>query len=296
MPTPAQTEARRVVIADVGDREQGESIVLERLTALPGVELIGVESSQRLWRVFHEKYGFCIVPRAGNDPRGTSQWWYRGATHVARTGAVMLTEPGEMHITQRMERPARHYWIVELEPALLATAASELGISAPPHLRMAQSYSPRVFGAFCRWQQSFDDPDSLRQQSGLAEAIRVLFEECGEQRPNVRHARGADGLRAARDYLHAHFRESISLQTLASIAGVSRFHLVHAFARTYGVPPHRYQNYLRIADAQRQLRAGLPAAHVDAGFADQSHLTRHFKRIAGMTPGEYGALHLRAVR
>ena len=287
----AQSDARRVIVADVGDREVGESILLSRLPALPGVELLDVEDSWRLWRVFHESYGFCIVPRAGNDPRGESHWWYRGADHVTRPGAAILLEPGEIHITRRFVRPARFYWIAEIDAQAMADAAHELGMMARPHLRVPQSYSPRLMGVFTRWRDSFDDPDPLRQQSELAETIRVLFEECGERRPETRRLPAVGRLQAVRDYLHAHFREPVALQTLAAIAGVSRFHLVHAFARTYGVPPHRYQTYLRVTAAQQQLRGGVPASLVDAGFADQSHLTRHFKRITGVTPGEYAAQH-----
>ena len=62
-----------------------------------------------------------------------------------------------------------------------------------------------------------------------------------------------------------------------------------------GVPPHRYLCRIRVQHARRLLGEGLPAALVaiDSGFCDQSHLSRHFKRQCGVTPGHF-ALAIRA--
>jgi transcriptional regulator GlxA family with amidase domain len=53
--------------------------------------------------------------------------------------------------------------------------------------------------------------------------------------------------------------------------------------------PHAYQTHLRVRHARFLLRTGLPIAHTatEAGFYDQAHLTRHFKRIVGIPPGQY---------
>jgi len=71
--------------------------------------------------------------------------------------------------------------------------------------------------------------------------------------------------------------------------GLSRFQALRAFKRHYGMPPHAYQLRVRVGLAQRSLRAGGQPAQVAAeyGFVDQSHLTRHFKRLVGVTPAQY---------
>jgi len=81
----------------------------------------------------------------------------------------------------------------------------------------------------------------------------------------------------------------VDLETLAKRAGLSRFQALRAFKQRYGLPPHAYQLALRIGHARKLLREGATAADVAArcGFADQSHFTRHFKRINGVTPAQY---------
>ncbi len=66
-------------------------------------------------------------------------------------------------------------------------------------------------------------------------------------------------------------------------------HLVRTFHQHVGIPPHEYMVQLRLERARSMLATGAPAAEAahHAGFADQSHLHRHFKRVIGVTPGKY---------
>lgn len=94
-------------------------------------------------------------------------------------------------------------------------------------------------------------------------------------------------------HIEAHYAERLTLAELAAIAGLSVFRLVTVFRREIGLPPHRYLCHVRIRRAQAMLSRGVPPAVVasEAGFFDQSHLSRHFKSICGVTPGQYSARH-----
>ena len=73
------------------------------------------------------------------------------------------------------------------------------------------------------------------------------------------------------------------------MAGMCRYALVRAFTREIGIPPHAYQIHLRISKARALIAAGkaLSEVSLQVGFSDQSHLHRHFRRLVGMTPGQY---------
>jgi AraC-like DNA-binding protein len=96
-------------------------------------------------------------------------------------------------------------------------------------------------------------------------------------------------VRVAREYLHSIPTRDIRLAEVAKVAGVTAFHLAHVFARSLGISVHAYHLLVRIRHARSLLDTGLNAGEAGAavGFADQSHFTRHFKRVVGMPPGRY---------
>jgi AraC-like DNA-binding protein len=82
---------------------------------------------------------------------------------------------------------------------------------------------------------------------------------------------------------------NVTLRELAAVAGTSRHRLSRLFHTVYGMAPHRFQLAHRVRRARSLLEAGLPISEVAqrAGFADQSHFHRHFRRTLGMTPARY---------
>jgi AraC family transcriptional regulator len=78
---------------------------------------------------------------------------------------------------------------------------------------------------------------------------------------------------------------------MAAVAGVSTYHFAHQFRRATGLPPYQYVIMRRVERAEQLLRAGtdLPLAEIAAraGFSDQSVFCRHFKRLVGVTPGQF---------
>lgn len=94
-------------------------------------------------------------------------------------------------------------------------------------------------------------------------------------------------LRQAIDYIHAHLETPLALADLAALAGVSPHHFARLFRQATGLAPHQYVIFQRVKQAEQLLATGslsIAAVAQQVGFADQSHLNRHFKRILGVTP------------
>jgi AraC-like DNA-binding protein len=93
----------------------------------------------------------------------------------------------------------------------------------------------------------------------------------------------------ARDYLHSSWQCAVSMEELSAAAGRDRWSLSRDFRVFYGTSPHRYLTMRRLDAARRLMLQGLSIADVaaDAGFADQSHMTRHFKQTFGLTPARW---------
>ena len=133
----------------------------------------------------------------------------------------------------------------------------------------------------------------MERQARWTAALGALFERYGRPKPNIEpSAFAARALNLAREYVAAHFREDVSIEDLSRLCGVSRYHFMRSFRATFGIPPHAYLNQVRLNAARRELAAGrsVSAAAAEAGFYDQSALTKMFKRSFGITPGEYGRL------
>ena len=135
-----------------------------------------------------------------------------------------------------------------------------------------------------------DDAPLLERQTLWANALGILFTRYGKPRPAVLSASTSERrMRLARDHLEAHFQDDVSIDDLARLSGLSRFHFMRLFRASYGIAPHAYLVQVRLNHAKRLLMRGRAAADValSAGFCDQSALTRHFKRAFGVPPAAY---------
>ena len=94
-----------------------------------------------------------------------------------------------------------------------------------------------------------------------------------------------------RDYLRARLGAQVTTAELARLSGLTEWHLIRAFHREFGLPPHAYHTRLRLAQAGELLSQGLgvSTAAYECGFADQSHLSRKFKEVYGVTPAAWAA-------
>ncbi|MFF8878858.1 AraC family transcriptional regulator [Streptomyces flaveolus] len=95
--------------------------------------------------------------------------------------------------------------------------------------------------------------------------------------------------RRLRELLDERVVEGVGLEEAGGLVSAHPAHLVRAFSTAYGIAPHQYLMSRRVDLARRLLLAGRAPADVAGatGFYDQAHLTRHFKRLVGVTPGRY---------
>lgn len=97
-------------------------------------------------------------------------------------------------------------------------------------------------------------------------------------------------LRRARDHADRHYTEPLDLDTLAGIAGLSRFHFQRVFAATYGLSPAAYVSERRIERAQDLLRtSNLTVTEVchAVGFSSLGSFSSRFRQLVGETPSEF---------
>lgn len=120
----------------------------------------------------------------------------------------------------------------------------------------------------------------------IGERLRAHLRPAGVRPPRRRDPALA---RRLRELLDERLVEGLSLAQATALLPAHPAHLVRAFSAAYGIAPHQYLMSRRVDRARRLLLAGHAPAEVATatGFYDQAHLTRHFKKLVGVTPGRY---------
>jgi AraC-like DNA-binding protein len=270
----------------------GESVRYWRHQGLGGLHLMRARFvGHRFSRHSHETFAIGAVESGVEE--------IRFADGVERAGAdeVVLIDPGVVH-TGRAHSPGGWTYRV-LYPSAEQLVAIGEEVGAHPSFALRMVTDRRMARSVVAAHRAAETGDPLTADSHLRLLLARLLTTYGSRRPaQPVRAAGPSGVARARDLLHAslprHELAAVadttpSLDDLAAAAGTTPFALLRAFQRAYGLPPHAYLVQLRVRRARELLERGVPpaVAAVSAGFCDQSHLSRHFRRIVGATPGLY---------
>jgi AraC family transcriptional regulator len=149
-------------------------------------------------------------------------------------------------------------------------------------------------GALARGELSQGGPGGRLYLEGLASVLTVhLLRNYGSPARSLIPHRGGLASRQMRrvlDYIDAHLTGELGLVELAEIAGLSPHHFGEAFKISAGRSPHRFVMERRVQHAMELLRhedCSIAAIALAAGFSSQSRLTENFRRVAGLTPGQF---------
>ena len=240
----------------------------------------------------HSHAGYVI----GTIEHGVEVFEYRGVTHFAVPGDIVLINPDMVHTgyagiesgwTYRMFYPS-----IDLMNSLAEEISHKKGdmpyFNATVVKDIDLARDIRALHRILEQSASF-----LKRQSCFKDIMGRLLLKYAAHPPRIKPiGYNRRILKKAVAYIHDNLSENISLKELSTHVGLSPFHFARIFTKHMGLPPHVYRKQQRIHKARRLLRERMPISQVAAetGFADQSHLTRHFKQIVGVTPGQYVGL------
>jgi AraC-like DNA-binding protein len=174
-------------------------------------------------------------------------------------------------------------------PVTLLLEASELeglGVPEEPSLVSDPQCGAQLTALAAGLQRTVGTVESAPISRGVLQSLLARSTPLGCARSGR-----ATRLVGVREYLRAHLDEPVQTAALAAISGLTEGHLIRSFHLEFGLPPHAYHLRLRLAVAAELLSNGLSVSTVayECGFADQSHLSRKFKEVYGLTPAAWGA-------
>lgn len=224
---------------------------------------------------------------------GAESFYYRGAVHTAPAGQIILFNPNEAHTGQGADERGWRFRIFYLDSALLRKAAAEIAGRRRdiPFFSTPTVDDPELASQLRNLHMTLEAGGSaLERESRFLWTFAQLAKRHADD-PSVERDVGDERavVRTVRQYLLDRYSENVTLDELARVARMSAYHLLRVFRSETGLPPHAFQEQVRVNRAKDFLRAGSSIADVsfNTGFSDQSHFSRHFKKMTGVTPGQY---------
>lgn len=217
----------------------------------------------------------------------------RGTTFRASAGTIVAFSPGEVHAGSPVNSLGSMYRAFLIPRQRLAGLFSrsagtpdELPLFDRPVIQHRALARKLVDAHEALSREPADDSKSNVLLDALEELGRTRASTAPYERLTSHSKQAAAG---ARDYINAHHAELVRLDDIASAVDMSVFHLIRVFRTFTGLTPYAYLSQVRVHRASGLLREGVGISLVACltGFSDQSHLTRMFKRLVGVTPGEY---------
>jgi AraC-like DNA-binding protein len=268
------------------DLAPGELMTFTHVDATPGVEILEVFHTQSQAAWVPTEYGLATPTSWAGDAFSERRMY------SVSPGEIFCNAPGEAFHIARVNQSG---WIkvLMLAPRTLQGYLAEHDIYGDPQwLRRVHRMSSGLAWRLVDVHEAYSSQATpMHLQASLAELVAVVASELvrtGSKKSPLFEA-STPAAERIREYMDEEDGPGLDLDTLAKDVGMTRFKVLRAFKKRFGLTPHEYQICSRISKARDLLRQGETPAQVAAccGFADQSHFIRHFRRRLGVTPGQY---------
>lgn len=219
---------------------------------------------------------------------GVQTFRYRGARRYCLPGQCHVLHPDELHDGSAGAAGGFRYRIVYIDPSLIQRA---LGGRALPFVSdpiversVFRDALPR---ALWRLEEAIDDVARVE----IVVAVADLLDRASGGGTGKQGSLRLASLLRVRDLIAADPTARHPIEAFEAVSGLDRWALARQFRAAFGTCPSSFRTMRQLDRARRMIAGGLPLAEValDAGFADQSHMSRMFKRAYGLTPAKWAA-------
>lgn len=240
-----------------------------------GAELYDGENVQTFSTDWHFHEGWQLVAVT----RGKRQYEFKSGCIVAGPGQLVIVPPRLVHRARCLNEGYTSFKIATLPAADWDLEASPAPVSQP---------TPKLFGAFVSVFEWLKVSGEHQPQSAALDCLEMILRE-SRAAGSTNKTAPPPYVRQIESYLLNSLNFVPSLESISSLAGVSRYHFAHAFAKHIGLSPLAFHTRARLMRARRLISQGwsLADTSLSLSFSDQSHFGRQFRKVYGMTPGEY---------
>ena len=240
-----------------------------------GAEVVGVEDCGEFPPRMHPWFGICLI-----RSRGLGMIEARREVVLDRNRIVLIPSFQLFALGHQ----GNDQGAVTL--LLAGSHRKSLDFSAQEILVTDATLDEGVTALITQWQNPAPSEEFAPTISSVVERLVERATPLASARP-----RRISSLLRVREYLRAQISQPVTTEELSRVSGLSEPYLIRAFHYEFGLPPHAYHLRVRLAAACELLTRGRAVASVayECGFADQSHLSRRFKAVYGLTPAAWAA-------
>ena len=235
----------------------------------------------------HDEFMVAVTEKGNGQPQ------IQGKSRSIHPDDMILLNPGEVHGGGPGRDSIWHYRGFYPSVRLMQLAANEESQSTLSIPKFSKSVitDPYMAALLRNVHRILEEPQStLKSESLLLSALTNLLKRYGAgKQADQPVRRERQSVKRAKEYLEALPGKNITLEELAREAALSPFYFCRVFHRETGLSPHSYQLLVRVQFAKNLLQEGIPIARAaaEAGFFDQAHFTKHFKRVYGVSPSYF---------
>ncbi|MEA5056008.1 MAG: AraC family transcriptional regulator [Anaerotignum propionicum] len=236
---------------------------------------------------FHEYYVFGFIEE------GNRYLSCKNNEYTVVPGELVLFNPGDNHTCEQVDGKTLDYRSINIQPQVMAKAVFEItGKEELPYFATTVVYCSELASQIKELHSLImEEEKDFKKEELFFLLLEQLIEEHAAETPSKKSEQSTE-VRTVCDYLENNYRNSITLDQLSDLTGLSKYYLLRTFTKQMGISPYRYLETIRIDKAKKFLEQGILPIDVAlrTGFSDQSHFSNFFKRFIGLSPKQYQSI------
>lgn len=234
---------------------------------------------------FHEYYVIGFIEE------GQRHLVCKGEEYIINPGDLLLFNPYDTHSCEQIDGRTLDYRCINVQPEVMQKAMIEInGHENLPYFKQSVLYHSELVSDLKELHLKISlDESELKKEELFLYLLEELIQTYSDLTILPIVSDTSHEITTICDYLKENYTSTITLNDLSALTGWSKYHLLRTFAKKMGISPNSYLETIRVNHAKKLLEQGLKPIEVTflTGFCDQSHLTKCFKRLVGLTPKQY---------
>ncbi|MDQ0200725.1 AraC family transcriptional regulator [Neobacillus ginsengisoli] len=234
---------------------------------------------------FHEYYVIGFIEE------GQRYLVCKGEEYIINPGDLLLFNPYDTHSCEQIDGKTLDYRCINVKPEVMKKAVLEInGNENLPCFKQSVLYHSEIVSNLRELHLKISQGESEFKKEEL---FLYLLEELIQTHSDLTilspASETSQEIKTVCNYLEENYTKTITLNDLSNLTGWSKYHLLRSFTKQKGISPYSYLETIRVNHAKKLLEQGVKPIEVTflTGFSDQSHLTKFFKRLVGLTPKQY---------